>query len=140
MALDRKRHIVFQLKADDIPYSPAATAAPSAERGDVVFWKFGRPGKQNRILVFSPVFSVLPQCGHRAVRSVSISVCRINDTQGLNNLCQHVRSGKKKKKSEVNHRVAFRASGHSRKVLEQTNNCRTLCICLIPIFSLHRML
>lgn len=120
MALDRKRHIVFQLKTDDSPYSVAATAAPSATSGDVVFWKFGGPGKQNRIFVFSPVFSVRPHCGHRAVRSVSISVCRINDTQGLNNLCQHVRSDKKKK-STVSHRVAFKAFEHSRKV-----NCKTL--------------
>lgn len=126
MALDRKRHIVFQLKADDIPYSPAATAAPSAERGDVVFWKFGRPGKQNRMLVFSPVFSVLPQCGHRAVRSVSISVCRINDTQGLNNLCQHVRSGKKKKKVRsitVLHSELLGIHGKSWSKLPTANRC-----------------
>lgn len=134
MALDRKWHIVFQLKTDDSPYSVAATAAPSATSGDVAFWKFGGPGKQNRIFVFSPEFSVRPHCGHRAVRSVSISVCRINDTQGLNSLCQHVRS-EKKKKSEVNHRVAFKAFEHSRKVLEQTT--AKLCrICLISrIFS-----
>lgn len=135
MALDRKRHIVFQLKTDDSPCSVAATAAPSATSGDVVFWKFGGPGKQNRIFVFSPMFSVRPHCGHRAVRSVSISVCRINDTQGLNNLCQHVRSDKKKKVRSINVLHSKLLSIHG-KSWSKRSNAKLCRICLIPrIFS-----
>lgn len=79
------------------------------------------------------MFSVLPHCGHGVVRTVSISVCRINDTQGLNNLCQHARS---KKKSGVNHRVAL-------KVFEAFAKSLTKC-CMnyqlqngVRLFNLH---